>query len=72
MLAHEDRVERREGDVVVDAVVAGDERARSGWGRKVAGEEVFGVAVDVVAGEDFGPGLAGPPRRMEAVFGLDP
>ena len=54
VLAHEQRVQRRERDVVVDAVVAGDEARGRGGAEGVAREEVFGVAVDVVAGAEFG------------------
>jgi len=47
------------GNVVVDAVVAGDVGLRSGQGGRRRGEEVFGIAVDVIAGAEFCAGLAG-------------
>ena len=54
VLPHEQRVQRGERDVVVDPVVAGDKQRIGRGPESVTRQQVFGVAIDLVAGKELG------------------
>src|SRR5205085_1061763 len=67
VLAHEERVERGEGDVVVDTVVAGDGFGGRGGAEGVAGEGALGGAGGAGAGDHPCAGVGGAAAEDRSV-----